>query len=113
MRLFWEGIRRLPKRGGTFTAEVLFGLIRNTQRGHKRASGAAHFPQNLRPSRLSLPHFEQRIFPRDSEPRSVCQKRECIQVQLSQPVTNRQRFEPYLSPFVAWDYRCGVIRGTA
>jgi hypothetical protein len=29
--------------------------------GHKRASGAAHFAQNLRPSRLSLPHFEQRI----------------------------------------------------
>src|ERR1700693_4195029 len=29
--------------------------------GHKRASGAAHFAQNLRSWRLSLPHFEQRI----------------------------------------------------
>jgi hypothetical protein len=31
--------------------------------GHKRASGAAHFAQNLRPSRLSLLHCEQRIRP--------------------------------------------------
>jgi hypothetical protein len=29
--------------------------------GHARAGGAAHFPQNLRPSRLSLPHLAQRI----------------------------------------------------
>src|SRR5215472_2057869 len=31
--------------------------------GHDRASGAAHFAQNLRPSRLSALHFEQRMFP--------------------------------------------------
>ena len=29
--------------------------------GHTRASGAAHFAQNLRPSRLSAPHFAQFI----------------------------------------------------
>src|SRR5208282_6672535 len=29
--------------------------------GHTRARGAAHFAQNLRPSRLSLPHFVQFI----------------------------------------------------
>src|SRR5215469_3229791 len=28
--------------------------------GHNRASGPAHFAQNLRPSRLSAPHFSQR-----------------------------------------------------
>src|SRR5215471_15486973 len=31
--------------------------------GQRRASGPPHFAQNLRPTRLSRPHLEQRILP--------------------------------------------------
>jgi hypothetical protein len=49
-----SGAAHSPQKSSSGSFEAL-------QRGHKRASGAAHFPQNLRPSRLSLPHFEQRM----------------------------------------------------
>src|SRR5713101_6378622 len=37
------------------------GSFEAPHRGHWRASATPHFEQNFRPSRLSVPHFEQRM----------------------------------------------------
>jgi hypothetical protein len=56
-----EAVRAGPSAAAHSPQKSSPGSLEAPHCGHKRASGAAHLAQNLRPSRLSFPHFEQCI----------------------------------------------------